>query len=317
MVSAILIRLIKRVYSRTKYEECKTEIFKYKDFNSIRELTSFASWNLFGTLCALGRNQGVAVVLNLFFTTVVNAAYGIANQVNSQLMFFSQTMMSAIRPQIMKSEGANNRDRMIRLSLSANRLAFYLFTFIALPFFFQMPFILSFWLKDVPDYTVNFCRAILLLTMANQINMGLMTAVQAIGKIKVYQIIAGGIQLLTLPIGFVFLKYGYPPYSIIICSFILECISTIFRVFYFKYLTGFSKWKYFKDVILRCMLTLLPSLFVLMILENVMPKGSRAFLVSCLLSFSIYLFSILLYGLEKREKELLSEMFYKLKSKLT
>ncbi len=316
MISAVLIRLIKRYYSRSKYVECKSAIYKLMDFNSIRELTSFAGWNLFGTLCALGRNQGVAVVLNLFFSTVVNAAYGVANQVNSQLMFFSQTMMSAIRPQIMKSEGANDRERMIRLSLSANRLSFYLFTFIALPFFFQMPYILNFWLKDVPDYTVNFCRAILLLTMANQINMGLMTAVQAIGKIKVYQMIAGGIQLLTLPIGYIFLKFGYPPYSIIVCSFVLECISTVFRIFYFKYLTGYSKRKYFKNVILRCLGTLLPSLILLVFLHKKMNEGGITFLITCCLSSIIYSISILFIGLEKREKELIREIIYKFKTKL-
>src|SRR5690606_32743104 len=176
-----------------KYEESKLSISEYYSPKIIKELASFASWNLFGTLCSLGRNQGVAIILNLFYSTLVNAAYGIANQINAQMMFFSQTMMSAVRPQIMKSEGANDRARMIRLSLSANRLAFYLFSFFAIPLYIKMPVLLDLWLKDVPHYAVEFCRAIVLLTMANQINMGLMTAVQAIGNIKIYQFVAGGI----------------------------------------------------------------------------------------------------------------------------
>ena len=113
-----------------------------------------------------------SIVLNLFYSTLVNAAYGIAHQINSQIMFFSQTMMSTIKPQIMKSEGANDRERMIRLALTANKFSFYLFTIFAVPLFFEMPFILKLWLVEVPKHTVEFCRAIILLTMMNQINKG-------------------------------------------------------------------------------------------------------------------------------------------------
>jgi len=312
MFSAILIRLIKRTYSKRKYEECRITIMQWYDLREIKELTSFASWQLFGTLCSLGRNQGVAIVLNFFYSTVVNAAYGIANQINAQLMFFSQTMMSAMRPQIMKSEGSNDRDRVIRLSLSANRLSFYLFTFFALPLYFQMPFVLDLWLKEVPQYTVEFCRAILLLTMANQINMGLMTAVQAIGKIKLYQTVAGGIQLLTLPIGFWFLKIGYPSYSIVLVSFVLECISTVFRVFYFRYLTGYPAWKYFLGVILRSVLTLLPAAIFLIIIGEKLPEGITGFLVCIISSILIYVGSLVLYGLDRSEKRIFKEITRKL-----
>jgi len=316
MVSALIVRLIKRYYTLKSYEECKISLKEWYDPTEIRELTSFASWNVFGALCSLARNQGVAVVLNLFYTTVVNAAYGIANQINAQLMFFSQTMMSAIRPQIMKSEGANDRGRMIRLSLSANRLSFYLFTFFAIPLYFQMPFVLSVWLKNVPAYSVEFCRAILLLTMANQINMGLMTAVQAIGNIKLYQIIAGGIQLLTLPIGFLFLNFGYPPYLIILVSFVLECISTVFRIFYFKHLTGYSIKSYFFGVIVKSFITMLPSVAVIFfICKSLNQIRWIEFILISFLSACIYGLCILIYGLDKEEKEVFKGIFTKIKSK--
>lgn len=317
MLSAIIIRLIKRSYSKRKYEECRISIKHWYDPHGIKDLISFASWQLFGTLCSLGRNQGVAVVLNLFYSTVVNAAYGIANQINAQIMFFSQTMMSAVRPQIMKSEGANDRARVISLSIAANKFAFFLFTFFALPLYFQMPAVLSFWLKDVPEYSVEFCRAIILLTAMNQINMGLMTAVQAIGKIKVYQIIAGGIQLLTLPIGYVFLKYGYPPYSIILISFILEAISTVFRMFYFRYLTGYSVVTYFKNVILVAFLPMLPVVFVISVFNNYFGKDFLSFIVLLVTSATIYGISIYTIGLNKSERAYLRSLISRLKSKLS
>lgn len=316
LFSIIVIRIIKRRYSKLKYEECRTAIWSQFDSVQIKTLTTFASWNLFGTMCAIGRNQGVAIVLNLFYSTVVNAAYGIANQINGQLMFFSQTLMTAMRPQIMKSEGANNRDRMIKLALSANRLSFYLFTFFALPMFYQMNFVLSKWLKEVPEYTVIFCQAILLLTMANQINLGLMTAVQAIGKIRVYQIVAGGMQLLTLPVGYLFLKRGYPPQSILFISFGLECLSTVFRMFYFEYLTGFKVKKYFTSIILKSVFTLSPSVIVVYFLSINLAEGWVNFFLIFVTSSLLYSLCIWFFGLEYAEKQVIKDLVLKVRKRV-
>lgn len=314
-ISAMVIRFLKQRFVSKKYKESEISIKSLYSLKVIKELGAFASWNLFGTLCSLGRNQGVAIVLNLFYSTVVNAAYGIANQINAQMMFFSQTMMSAVRPQIMKSEGANDRARMIRLSLSANRLAFYLFSFFAIPLYIKMPVLLDLWLKEVPQYAVEFCRAIVLLTMANQINMGLMTAVQAIGKIKIYQFVAGGIQLLTLPIGFIFLKLGYEPYTILLVSFVLECLSTVFRMFYFKYLTSYSVFKYFQQVILRSFLTCLPCIIILILIENFIPNNFFGLLICGSISAIIYGICIYVYGLDREEKFVLNTLLCKITRK--
>jgi len=317
LIVVAIIRLIKQVYSRRKFPECSVTLRLEYNKGQIAELTSFAGWNLFGVLCSLGRNQGVAVVLNLFFGTVVNAAYGVANQINAQLMFFSQTMMSAMRPQIMKSEGADDRSRMIRLALIANKFSFFLFTFFALPLYFEMPFVLKLWLKNVPEYSVEFCRSIILLTMVNQINMGLMTAVQAIGNIKVYQIVAGGIQLLTLPIGFVYLKLGYPAYSIVLVSAILECISTVFRVFYFKYLTSYPVWDYFKNVIANSLFSLLPPVALVYSIYSRIGNGWLNFIIVCIISGTSYLISIYLIGLSKDDKRIFVELSKNLKKKFS
>jgi len=317
MATVIIVRIIKQIYSRRKYEECSVSLKEEFDKEQIKELSSFAGWQLFGTLCALGRNQGVAVVLNIFYGTIVNAAYGISNQINSQLMFFSQTMMSAVRPQIMKSEGANERKRMIRLALTANKFSFYLFTFFALPFFFTMPFVLKLWLKHVPHFSVEFCRAIILLTMMNQINMGLMTAVQAIGKIKVYQMVAGGIQLLTLPIGIVFLKLGFPPQSIILVSFVLETISTVFRMFYFNHLTGYPVIDYFKNVILSSFLSLLPTAILVYFINGQFSNSWINLIVVFSASGLSYLIAIYFIGLDDNDKLMFERLYQSFRNKLS
>lgn len=309
LIISVVVRLIKQIYCNKKYEECHVNLKSEFNKVKIKELGSFAGWQLFGNLAAIARNQGVAVVLNLFYSTVINAAYGIANQINIQLMFFSETMLSAVRPQIMKSEGANDRERMVRLALTANKFAFYLFTFFAIPFYFELPFVLKLWLKNVPEYSVEFCRAIILLTMVSQINQGLISAVQAIGKIKVYQIVAGGILLLTLPIGYVLLKLGHPPYYIILVGFILECLSTVFRVFYFNYLTGYPVMTYFKEVILNSFASLVPTVLVVWYVQQQISEELVKFIVVCLVSGITYIVFIYFLGLRRSDKKMISQFF--------
>jgi len=317
MVVSLFIRLSKRMYSQKKYSESRVEIFKQVDKRIVIELTSFASWSLFGVLCVIGRNQGVAVMLNIFFSTVINAAYGIANQINAQLMYFSQTLMNAMRPQIMKNEGAGNRNAMIDLALKANKYSFFLFTMFALPFYQQLPLILQLWLKDVPPHTVEFCKAILLLTMMNQMNMGVMTAVQAIGKIKVYQTIAGGIQLLTLPVGYVLLKWGHPPHFVIWGSFVLETISTIFRAFYFSYLTAFPVFTYLRKVSVACLVPLLIAYAITYNIATLVEVQSVIGLMGYIaISFVVYFILVYILGLESAERHILKSIPQRIKNKL-
>src|SRR5690606_16126473 len=148
---------------------------------AMKELGSFAGWNLFGALCSVGRNQGSAVVLNLFFGVIINASYAIANQINSQLNFFSASMVRALSPQIMKSEGLGDRKRMLRLSMMASKFSFFLLAFIAIPCIFEMSSLLKIWLNIVPDKTVIFTILILISNLISQLTIGLQTAVQATG----------------------------------------------------------------------------------------------------------------------------------------
>jgi len=259
MVSAIFICVIKQVYCRKKYQECSVKILKVYDQALIKEMGSFASWNLFGVLCGLSRSQGVAVVLNLFYSTVVNAAYSIASQVNNQMSFLSMTMMKTIRPQMMKSEGAGDRQRMLRLSIFAGKFSFYLNAMVSIPMLITMPQVLNFWLGQVPEYTISFCRYMLVLNLVQQFSMGIMTATQAIGKIKRYQLVVGTIQILTVPISYFALKAGYPAEVVMISSVSLEFIASCFRVYYFRILTAFPVPLFLKEVVL---IPLLPSVII-------------------------------------------------------
>lgn len=234
----IIIRIIKGIYCFQKYEECRVRFMSNTDIGLLKEMLSFAGWSLFGLLCSVLNSQGMAILLNLFFGIVINAAYGIANTVNSNIRAFSTNIIRAIMPQITKSEGSGNRERMLRLSVFASKMSFFFLAFIAIPIIIEMPFVLKIWLKTIPENAVIFCQLILVLSLMYQITIGTMTAVTSVGNIKIFQIVVGSIEILNLPLAYALIKFGLPAYSVILGSIFLELIAGGTRTWFAHKLAG-------------------------------------------------------------------------------
>lgn len=306
--------LVYAIYCFRHYKECTfNDIFR-SDIDLVKELSSFTGWNLFGALCGVGRTQGVAVVLNLFFGTVVNAAYGIAHQISSQLNFFSSTLLRAINPQIMKSEGAGDRQRMLRLSMTASKFGFFLFAIVAIPSIFEMSAILKLWLKSVPEYTVAFCQLILISTLINQLTIGLQSAIQATGKIKVYQIVVGSIILFNLPIAYLLLKLGYSAPTVMYSFIVIEVIACAFRIYFIKMTAGMSVREYVRRVFLKeaaPLIVLLMGSFITSVLLQ-----DQLFVFTFIIVIPLSMVSIYIFGLDKNEKKMITEMYLKIIQKV-
>lgn len=283
-----------------RYEECSLRHIEI-DKRRVKELSFFAGWNLFGALCSLGRNQGLAILLNLFFGTVINAAYGIANQLSSQMNFFSVTMLRALNPQIMKSEGSNNRERMLRLSMIASKFGFFLAAIVAVPAIFEMTAILNFWLKEVPKYTVIFAQLILISILINQMTIGLQSALQATGRIKLYQIVVGGVVLLTLPTAYLFLKMGFPPYSVFISYLIFEVMAVILRLFIAKKIAQLPILDYMSRVFLKSLIPLILIVGICFYISNYWQMDYR-FIITGMISSVVFIGTIYSFGLCDDEK---------------
>lgn len=308
VILTIVIRIYKRIYCTSKYPECKLQLRNNSNSVILKEMASFAGWNLFGAACNVARNQGVAVVLNIFFGTVVNAAYGIANQVIAQLNFFSSTMLKSLNPQIVKSEGSGNRQRMLRLVMLACKFPFILLSFFAIPLLIEMHYILKIWLKIVPDYTVVFCRLIIIITLINQLSIGLQTAIQTIGKIKNYQAFMGTLLLFNLPVAYVLLKLGFPAYSVLIASVVLECVALVSRMLFARKLTGLSIKDFLQNVIIKVVLTLVLSIIITIGTNFILKEGFIRLLVSGIISSTSFALLVWFFGLTDYEKFKITEL---------
>lgn len=318
-VKELLMRVIKQLYCLHKYKaECKVNALKLYDKDNIKELYSFAGWNLIGVVAYMFRNQGVAVVLNIFLGTAINTAYGIANQVNSQLRLFSEAMMQAIQPQMVKNEGGGDRPRVLMLAIISSRFSFFIFTIIALPIFLELEFIIDLWLVEVPESTITFCRLIILLTLIQQLRSGITIATHAIGKIKEYQFFNAPVQLLSLPFGYFLLYLGYPAYSIILAVIFIETIIVFLNIIFFKKMTDYNIFLYIKSVLISCILSLSVSLLLLFFIKNYVfsdfQTGLRVIFV-VILSLIIYPATIYFLSLSTKEKSKLKKVITIIKSK--
>lgn len=239
----ITIRLVsmvfKSVYCHLKYSDARIKISKFS-LHSLREMLSFAGWNAIGGFSVSLRSQGIAIVLNIFQGVILNAAYGIANQLLGQLTNFTATISKAMAPQIMQSKGAGEENHMMSLSLKQCKYSYILLLFFAIPLYAEMPLVLRLWLKQIPDYGISFCRLILLVSLVQQITIGMQTLIQANGRIALYQSLMSLLIMLNIPFAYFILKMGYNPNLVIVAMLFLEIICLVARLILAHRLVGLS-----------------------------------------------------------------------------
>ena len=217
---ALLVRLVYGYYCKKHFEECTYHFLWDKEL--LKRMFGFAGWNFIGASSAVLRDQGGNVVINLFCGPVVNAARGIASQVNTAVHGFVSNFMTALNPQITKSYASGNRDYMMTLIFQGARLSFYMLLVLSLPIFVNTYYILTLWLKIVPEHTASFVQLILLFGLSESISNPLITAMLATGKIRNYQLVVGGLQLMNLPVSYILLRIGLFPEIVIVVAIILS-----------------------------------------------------------------------------------------------
>lgn len=300
---SILTLFMKYGWCRYAYKDYKINLFAYKNKFKIKEMLGFTGWNLFGGLAMIGRNQGVAVIINLFLGTVANAAYGIANQINGALSHFSATFQKAINPQLMKSEGMNDRSRLLRISYISSKFSVLAMAFFAVPLILEMDEVLIIWLKDsIPPFTVRLTQCILLLSLTYQYSAGIMSAIQATGRIRNYQILMGIILLMNIPIAYVILKFGYPIYYTTAAFVLLEVFSLCVRLFMANRLTEMDIVDYCNNVLIPTSIIILIPLLLSLIPYFLMEQSFLRLVIVCAIYCPTFILLMFRYALDKNQR---------------
>ena len=284
------------IYDFVKYKECRIIGLKSFDFRYIKEIFSFTGWIIYHSLCIVGRTQGLALVINKFYSTLLNAAYGIGIQVSGAVNFVSSSLGNAINPQLVKSEGANNREHVWNLARLQCKYSFLLLSAVTIPILLEMNNILSIWLKVVPEKAGFFASMILIAALINQLTDGLGSAKHAIGNIKTFVLITSTPKLLVIPTVILCLYYGAPFYSLALCYIGAEALSAFIRLPLLKHTDCLDIQKYIKEVIYKCFLPVLLTVLacsIVIIFVNLHLRFLFTFITSVIVLFtSTYFFSM-------------------------
>lgn len=305
----VLITLIYWTYSKFKFKECTYHYINDRKLFII--LINFSGWSFFGSISMVLMDQGVNILLNIFFGPIINTARGIAYQVNTAVQTFATNFQMAINPQIVKSYASDNREYMHQLIIQSSKFSYFLLLILTLPVLLETNYILHLWLKNVPDYSIIFCRLILINTLINSFASPLMTAAQASGNIKRYYIIVGSLLILNLPISYLLLKLGTRPEITIIIAIILSILSLIIRLYILQDLISLKVLDYISKVLLKCLYVTLPTLLIPTILCFTEESGIR-FITTTIVSLFISLSFIILLGMTKPEKKYLKNIITKI-----
>ncbi len=307
----LFVALLYFIYARTSFLETK---FKFvTDKILYKTLISYSGWNLFGNLALVAKGQGVTIVLNIFFGPVVNAAQGIANQVNAAVISFFTNFQMAVNPQIIKSYSSNDRVYMFSLINRSAKFSFYLLFVLSLPIILEVDLILTIWLNKVPKYASTFTVLILTTIMLDSISGPLMTGIQATGKIRLFQVIVGTLQILILPLTYLFFKFDYPPPITYVISIFISLVALIIRLLLFKKLIKeFSLKLFIKEVLLTgisvaALSTCLPVILKFVLKDSIL--NSVIIIVVFLLSS---ICSIYFLGLNDNERMVIKRIIKKL-----
>lgn len=240
--------LLYNIYCRYKFSECRERPKRNKAV--FLEMAQFSGWNMVGCISVPLQIQGINVLLNVFFNTIVNAARGIAVQVNSAVMQFVNNFQTAVNPQIVKLYAAEKKDEMIRLVINNSKIAGFLYLVIAVPLFVEIEFVLNIWLGDYPDYTIAFVRIILIQSLIQTLTRPVVMVVHAVGKMKEVNLTAGMALLLILPVSYILLKMGMDPITVMAVNLIPWLFETFFELYYENKFIGFPIWGFYKKVYL-------------------------------------------------------------------
>lgn len=302
LIVSVLIRFCYTIYCKRHFEEC---IYHLKfDIKLFKEMFSFAGWSIIGNLGFSFKDQASNVILNIFYGTTLNAARGISMQVSNIVNTFSSNFSMALNPQITKQYAAGNEEESRKLVYAGSRYTFYLLTLISIPVIVNVDYILELWLGIVPEYTSYFLILSLITALLYAVSGTVTTALQATGKIKAFQIGICILMLSELPIAYLLLHLGYPPYSVMYPTLFTYTIAIIFRFYLIKCMvSGYSFRYYVIKVLFPCLLIFTSSWIVCYAINHFFEKGFFSLICSTLILITIIASLIFSLGMDGSEKK--------------
>lgn len=298
-----IILICYRLYCKRVFETCIFHFVINKDYFS--RLFSFLGWNLLGASASLGTQQAGNLIINRFLGVTINAAYGVANQVNGAINAFVSNFQVAFTPQIVKLYSQNRFQEFFKLSNISALLSYYILFIVSFPIITNIDYVLSVWLVVVPEYAGIFCSLLIVYSLIDAIQAPFWIGINATGNIKVYEVWLSAILILNIPFSYLALKWGWEPYWVLAIRVILNFVTAIIRCVHVKLQLGFPIKEYLTKVISRVLLVTFLSIGTwYFVPKDNLYHGFGGFVLCYILSVSVISIYVFLFGIGHSEREI-------------
>lgn len=303
LVVALIVRVLYGIYCRLSF---KTMRLVWKFDNSIlKDMLGFMGWNTIGNIAIVCNTQGLNLLLNLVGGPVVNAARGMAFQIQTATASFIASFQNAVNPQITKSWAQGKVQDMNALILRSSRISYMLILLFVIPLMLETRALIELWMPEVPSYAVDFTRLLLCVSVVDTVANPLMVGAAATGDIKKYQIVIGGCMLCTIPLAFYIVKLGAPPQGVFMVLIFTTIMAQIVRMWLCRALFCFSirefMAKVLKPVVVVTFVCLLPLVMIYKYKEST--EGLWTVLLNCV-AIDVWVIAIVfLFGITTNERK--------------
>ncbi|MHC1779097.1 MAG: lipopolysaccharide biosynthesis protein [Bacteroidales bacterium] len=300
-----LISVVNFIAYKLYCEVKDKDIIKFKIYNDLsdyRQILGFAWWSFFGALACVSTTQGSAMMINYFFGTALNASFGIASQVSRYATIFTNSISQAAIPQIMKSYGAGDTERSVNLVYAISRISSLILLIPIVPVILCTKDVLTIWLKKPPEFTNIFVIFLLVNTYVSILGAGFNACIQSTGKIKKNEIGYGIINLMLIPIIFIFYKFGFPPYINVIVLPFFTLATLVFQIGIMTELTHFNIKHYTKETLWPSLKTAFVAFFPLSLIRFAFGHSIQDVVTFLLIAIVWVILTIYFIGVKKHER---------------
>lgn len=295
--------VIYRIYCVRQFPECKWSLKVEQPL--LKEMLSFSGWGILGHVITVANSQGISIILNIFFSTVMNAARGLAQTVNAVISQFVVGFLTAAQPQLIKYYGSGEMDKFVRLIFNVTQYTLFLLALIVVPCLLEIDYVIGLWLgSDIPPYTCGFVKITLFCGIIYRSNSMVENGLQAIGRVKGNNMYSVPVYLLSIPMVWGVLKLGFSPIAAYWVGSIPPLISFMINMILLSKYSIFPGWKFFTEIFLKNTGLIVLSAIVPFILQRFMGPGLLRFLVVCTVSVMCTFVTIWTLGMNKATRQM-------------
>ncbi len=299
------------LYTKKWYEKiCLLKPTQLLQDKESRSLISFSSWNLLGNFSNTLANQGIAVIFNLYYALVVNAALGITNQVTNTIATFVNNVQLAFRPQLLQSYSYSDKSVFLQLLYNSSKWSFYLIMLVGIPFICNLDWIMKIWLVNVPEYAVQFVFILFFFLVIDTVGVPLFYALEAEGHIKKFQICNSMMMLLNFLIAWLFCYLALSPVYAILSKLVTNVVVYFIKVYFLKKNTScFNLASYYQNC-LKPIFRVSIFLFAFFYVFYTPTSNISHFATSSVCFLAIYPVIVILLGMNNEERTTVKKIVF-------